>query len=110
MAQVMAQRGPTAAPYFSLARAEWIPYACALRLETGESHRVEGPPEFATYRAAVEASRFLVAAACLGVRSIPGMPTNPSDEPAAQAHALLERLFALLHAAPPWCPSSSHPY
>jgi hypothetical protein len=25
------------------------------------------------------------------------MPTNPSDEPAAQAHALLERLFALLH-------------
>ena len=28
---------------------------------------------------------------------LPGMPTNPSDEPAAQAHALLERLFALLH-------------
>ena len=25
------------------------------------------------------------------------MPTNPSDEPAAQAHALLERLFVLLH-------------
>ena len=25
------------------------------------------------------------------------MPTNASDEPAAQAHALLERLFALLH-------------
>jgi hypothetical protein len=25
------------------------------------------------------------------------MPTNPSGEPAAQAHALLERLFALLH-------------
>jgi hypothetical protein len=25
------------------------------------------------------------------------MPTNPSDEPAAQDHALLERLFALLH-------------
>jgi hypothetical protein len=25
------------------------------------------------------------------------MPTNPRDEPAAQAHALLERLFALLH-------------
>ena len=24
------------------------------------------------------------------------MPTTPSDEPAAQAHALLERLFALL--------------
>jgi hypothetical protein len=24
------------------------------------------------------------------------MPTNPSDEPAAQAHALLERPFALL--------------
>jgi hypothetical protein len=25
------------------------------------------------------------------------MPTNPSDEPAAQAQALLKRLFALLH-------------
>ncbi len=25
------------------------------------------------------------------------MPRNPSDEPAAQAHALLERLFALVH-------------
>ena len=25
-----------------------------------------------------------------------GMPTAPSDEPAAQAHALVERLFALL--------------
>jgi hypothetical protein len=25
------------------------------------------------------------------------MPTNASEEPAAQAHALLERLFALLH-------------
>ena len=25
------------------------------------------------------------------------MPTHPSDEPAAQAHAPLERLFALLH-------------
>lgn len=25
------------------------------------------------------------------------MPTNPSDEPAAHAHALLERLFELLH-------------
>ena len=25
------------------------------------------------------------------------MPTNPSDEPAAQAHALVQRLFALLH-------------
>ena len=25
------------------------------------------------------------------------MPTNPGDAPAAHAHALLERLFALLH-------------
>ena len=25
------------------------------------------------------------------------IPTNPSDEPAAHAHALLERLFELLH-------------
>jgi len=25
------------------------------------------------------------------------MPTTPGDEPAAQAHALVERLFALLH-------------
>jgi len=32
------------------------------------------------------------------------MPTNPSDEPAAQAHALLERLFALLRDCPPWSP------
>ena len=25
------------------------------------------------------------------------MPTSPGDEPAAQAHALVERLFALMH-------------
>ena len=51
------------APYFSLARAAWIPYALTWDPETGEFHGVEGPRGFATYREAVEASRFLVGAA-----------------------------------------------
>jgi hypothetical protein len=32
-----------------------------------------------------------------GSRKLGAMPTNPSDEPEAQAHALVGRLFALLH-------------
>jgi hypothetical protein len=49
----------TIAPFFSLTRAAWIPYALTWEPETGEFRRVEGPHGFASYRAAVEASRFL---------------------------------------------------
>jgi hypothetical protein len=59
MAQVTAQRGHVAAPYFSLAVGEWIPYAFTWDPETGEFRGVEGPRGFDTYREAVEASRFL---------------------------------------------------
>jgi hypothetical protein len=59
MAQVTSQRGPTSAPYFSLARAAWIRYALTWNPETGEIRGVEGPRGFATYCEAVEASRFL---------------------------------------------------
>jgi hypothetical protein len=45
------------AAYFSLARALWIP-AVLMWTATGEMRRVEGPRGFATYRQAVEASRF----------------------------------------------------
>ena len=54
-----AQRGPTAAPFFCLARAAWIPYALTWNPETGALRGVEGPRGFASYREAVEASRFL---------------------------------------------------
>jgi hypothetical protein len=47
------------APYFSLARAAWIPYAVTWDPESGEIRGVEGPRGFASYREAVEASRFL---------------------------------------------------
>jgi hypothetical protein len=50
---------PMVAPYFSLARALWIPAALAWDAQTGEYRRVEGPRGFETYREAVEASRFL---------------------------------------------------
>ena len=53
-------RGPAAAPYFSLARGAWIPYALTWDPETGEFRGVEGPRGFASYREAVEASRSLV--------------------------------------------------
>ena len=59
----------TPAPFFCLARAAWIPYALTWDPETGALRGVEGPRGFASYREAVEASRFLVgAAARLGVR------------------------------------------
>ena len=40
----------TLAPYFSLARGEWIPYAVTWDDRTGEFRGVEGPRGFATYR------------------------------------------------------------
>jgi hypothetical protein len=49
----------TAAPFFSLARAAWIPYALTWDTESGDFRGVEGPRGFDTYREAVEASRFL---------------------------------------------------
>jgi hypothetical protein len=55
----MAQRGPTPAPYLSLADGAWIPDAVTWDPETGEFPSVEGPRVFDTYREVVEASRFL---------------------------------------------------
>ena len=62
----------TPAPFFSIARAEWIPYALTWDPDTGDLRGVEGPRGFETYenvgtsrrfhdpyREAVEASRFL---------------------------------------------------
>jgi hypothetical protein len=60
MAQMTTQRGQTAAPYFSLARGEWVPYVLTRDAKGGEFRGVEGPRGLASYRAAVEASRFLV--------------------------------------------------
>jgi hypothetical protein len=48
-----AQRGPTPAPYFCLARAAWIAYAITWTPETGELRGVEGPRGFASYREAM---------------------------------------------------------
>ena len=53
-------RGPTVAPFYSLARGVWIPYALTWDAESGAFRRVEGPCGFASYREAVEASRFLL--------------------------------------------------
>jgi hypothetical protein len=50
---------PTPAPRFSLLRAAWMPYALTWNPETGALRGVEGPRGFATYREAMEASRFL---------------------------------------------------
>jgi hypothetical protein len=47
------------APYFSLARAAWLPCVATWDAATGEFRRVEGARGFETYREAVEASRFL---------------------------------------------------
>jgi hypothetical protein len=53
-------RNPSAvAPFFSLARAAWIPYALTWDPETGALCGADGPRGFASYREAVEASRFL---------------------------------------------------
>jgi hypothetical protein len=62
-----AARSP-GAPFFSLARALWVPYVMWRDAHTGEFHRVEGPRGFASYREAMEASRFLV----------PTPPTRPA--------------------------------
>ena len=42
------------APFFSLARGEWMPYVFSWDRETREFHGVEGPRGFASYREAVE--------------------------------------------------------
>ena len=47
-------------PYFSLARAEWIPRVVTWDAETGFFERVDGPEGFREYRTALEASRFLL--------------------------------------------------
>jgi hypothetical protein len=47
------------APFFSLARGQWIP--CVVVTwdpDTGEYRRVEGPDGFAEYEQAVKAARF----------------------------------------------------
>jgi hypothetical protein len=53
-------RGQRVAPFFPLSRAAWIPHAFIWNSETGAVRGVEGPRGFASYREAVEASRFLV--------------------------------------------------
>jgi hypothetical protein len=58
----------TIAPFYSLARAAWVPYAVTWDSEAGEMRSVEGPREFDIYREAMEASRFLVGAASLVAR------------------------------------------
>jgi len=49
----------TIAPFFSLARAAWVPAVVTWDSVTGEFRRVEGPLDLASYREAAEASRFL---------------------------------------------------
>jgi hypothetical protein len=49
----------TNAPYFSLARAAWIPCVVAWDEETGESYWIEEPDGFTTWREAEDAGRFL---------------------------------------------------
>lgn len=51
--------GQRVAPFFSLSRGARIPYALTWDPETGEFRGAEGPRGFASYREAVEASRFL---------------------------------------------------
>jgi hypothetical protein len=55
----MSQRTLTPAPFFSLARAAWIPFVLIWDPETGEFRGVEGPQGFDTRPEAREASRFL---------------------------------------------------
>lgn len=47
------------APFFRLWAAAWIPCVVFWDHTTGAFHIVEGPRGFASYREAVEASRFL---------------------------------------------------
>jgi DNA-binding XRE family transcriptional regulator len=51
--------GPTISPFFCLARGAWIRCAVTWDASSGEFCSVEGPRGFASYREAVEASRFL---------------------------------------------------
>jgi len=46
-------------PYFSLARAAWVPCVALWGERADELRRVEGPEGLQDYRQAVEASRFL---------------------------------------------------
>ena len=48
------------APFLRLWAAAWIPCVVFWDPETGAFHSVEGPRGFASYREAVEASRFLM--------------------------------------------------
>ena len=75
-----AQRRPTAAPYFSLTRGEWIPYAFTWDATAGEFHGVEGARGFATYREAVEASRFLVRRPRAEAREIDATRTGDGND------------------------------
>ena len=49
-------------PYFSLVHSAWVPAVLLWDRSTGELQRLEGAEGFADYRAAAEASRFLVPA------------------------------------------------
>jgi hypothetical protein len=57
---VTLRRAQMAAPFFCLTRAAWISYALTWDPETGALRGVEAPRGFASYREAVEASRFLM--------------------------------------------------
>ena len=59
--QVTARRLQTPAPFFSLARAAWVPCVVTRHPVTGEFRRVEGSRGFASYREALQASRVLAA-------------------------------------------------
>ena len=50
----------TLTPYFSLARALWIPRVITWDQDTGFFEQVDGPEGFREYQQALEASRFLV--------------------------------------------------
>jgi len=55
--------GGWVAPYYSLARAAWIPCVVSRDPETGEYVHVEGPEGFGEYDQAAEAARFLTVSA-----------------------------------------------
>src|SRR5215468_5348689 len=86
--QVEAPRMPTIAPYFDLARSRWIP-AVLTWDATGTSRRIEGPRGFASYRQAMEASRFLARAVTRETKGI------------SRALHYLETLAPLMEARPP---------
>ena len=69
---MMAQRGPTPAPYFSLADGAWIPYALTWDPETGAFRGVEGRRGFGTYCEAVERAGFWSRPGASGCGRFPG--------------------------------------